>query len=110
MKEWPLAIHDIPFWKPQRPMQNVRSTIPWMLVPIVRLIRWGRQSLGRLAGGAVGHHGSSDLGGALFLVGVITLTAGLGAPPLLTVGGGLGLAVLFVVARSCVVAQESPVA
>jgi hypothetical protein len=44
------------------------------------------------------------------LVGVITLAAGVGAPPLLTLGGGLGLAVLFVAARSWVVVQDAQTA
>lgn len=78
-----------------------------MLMPLVRLLQWSRWGLGAVAGpGRV----SSDLGGALLLVGTITLAAMLGAPPLLTVGGGVGLAVLFVVARSWVVVREQQVA
>jgi hypothetical protein len=48
--------------------------------------------------------------GALLLVGAITGAAVLGAPPLLTVGGGVGVAVLFVGARSWVVVQEQQAA
>ena len=50
--------------------------------------------------------GSLDIGGAMLLVGVITTTAMLGVPPALTIGGGIGVAILFVVARSWMVVQE----
>lgn len=88
-------------------MQNSRPILPWMLMPIVRLIRWSRTGLGEVVGAPFSaQEGPSDLGGALVVLGMITLTAVVGAPPLLTVGGGMALAVLFVVARSWVVAQE----
>lgn len=92
-------------------MQNARSPsgppLPRLLLPLVRLLQWSRRGLGTVAGPRCV---SPDLGGALLLVGAITLAAVLGAPPLLTVGGGVGLAVLFVVARSWVVVREQQVA
>lgn len=96
-------------------MQNTPSpsgpTIPWMLIPVVHLLRWSRERVGAVAGQpTAGQRGSLDLGGALFLVATITLTAVLGLPPRLTVGGGIGLAVLFVVARSWVVVTEQQAA
>ncbi|MEF8865890.1 MAG: hypothetical protein V5A20_09025 [Salinibacter sp.] len=91
-------------------MRNARlpsaPTQPWLLMPLVFLLRWGRAGTKALVGRSAGRHGSSDVGGALVLVGGITLAAGGGAPPLLTLGGGLGLAVLFVAARSWVVVQD----
>jgi len=90
-------------------MQNARPpskpTLPWMLVPLVRLLRWGRKRMRALLGPSAQADGSSDVGEALLLVGTITLAA-IVAPPLLTLGGGLGLAVLFVVARSWIVVQD----
>jgi len=91
-------------------MQNTRPpskpTLPWMLMPLVRLLRWGRTGMRALAGRSARASGSSDVGGALVLVGAVTLAAVVGAPPLLTLGGGIGLAVLFVVARSWMVVQD----
>lgn len=88
-------------------MQNSRPTLPWMLMPIVRLVRWSRTGLEEVVGAPFSEQREpSDLVGALAVVGAITLAAMVGAPPLLTVGGGMALAVLFVVARSWVVAQE----
>ena len=80
---------------------------PWLLMPLVSLLRWGRAGTKALVGQSARRHGSSDVGGALVLVGAITLAAGVGAPPLLTLGGGLGLAVLFVAARSWLVVQDA---
>jgi len=74
------------------------------------LLRWGRHGVQAVVGRRAGGHGSADVGGALFLVGTITLAAVVGLPPLLTLGGGVGLAVLFVVARSWIVVQDEQVA
>ncbi|MFB6231694.1 MAG: hypothetical protein ABEL04_11120 [Salinibacter sp.] len=93
-------------------MQNARfhssgPRLPWMLIPLVRLLRWGRERLEAITGQpGAGRDGSLDVGGALLLVGAITLVALVGAPPLLTVGGGIGGAVLFVLARTWIVVQE----
>jgi hypothetical protein len=81
--------------------------LPWMLMPLAHLLRWGRERLKAVTGHlGTGHDGSLDVGGALLLVGGITLVATLGVPPAATLGGGIGMAILFVVARSWVVVQE----
>jgi uncharacterized membrane protein len=80
--------------------------IPWLLRPMVRLLQWSRTSLEGATGQPGWSHGSLDVGGALLLVGAITAAALVGAPPLLTVGGGIGIAVLFVVARTWLAVQE----
>mgnify|MGYP006423797851 CR=1 FL=1 len=82
-----------------------------MLLPLVRLLQWARRGLGAVTGRPLGEcDGGLDIGGAVLLVGAITLAAGMGMPPLLTLGGGIGLAVLFVVARSCIVVRDAPIA
>jgi hypothetical protein len=43
-------------------------------------------------------------------VGAITLAATLGLPPVATLGGGIGVAILFVVARSWIVVREQQTA
>jgi hypothetical protein len=91
-------------------MQHARPptkpTLPWMLVPLVRLLRWGRRRVRAIVGPSAQADGTSDVGEALLLVGTITGAAMMGSPPLLTLGGGIGLAVLFVVARSWIVVQD----
>jgi len=88
-------------------MQSSRPPVPWILVPIVRLLRWGRDGLGAVAGRpSGGHDGSLDIGGAVLLVGAVTLVATLGLPPVVTLGGGIGAAILFVVARSWMTVWE----
>jgi len=80
-------------------------------MPIVRLLRWGREGLGAVAGRpSGGRDGSLDIGGAMLLVGAVTLAATLGLPPVVILGGGIGAAILFVVARSWMVVQERHVA
>ncbi len=79
-------------------------------MPLVHLLRWGRNGVQAIVGRPARGRGSADVGGALVLVGTITLAAVVGAPPLLTLGGGVGLAVLFVVARSWIVVQDEQVA
>ena len=96
-------------------MQNARSSsepmLPWMLMPLARLLRWGRERLKAITGQlGTGRDGSLDVGGALLLVGTITLAATLGVPLVVTLGGGIGMAILFVVARSWVVVQEQQTA
>lgn len=91
----------------QRSQSPSASTFPSSLMPAVRLLQWARTGLG----GAIGlpadtYRASLELGAAIGLVGAITAVAAVGVPPLLTLGGGLGLAVLFVVARSWVVVRE----
>lgn len=73
---------------------------------MVRLLQWSHESLEAVAGPFGRRHGSIDAGGAFLLVGAITTAAVIGLPPLLTVGGGIGAAVLFVVARTWVAVQE----
>lgn len=73
---------------------------------MVHLLRWGRESLEAMTEQAGTRHGSLDAGGALLLVGAITMAAVIGLPPLVTVGGGTGVAILFVLARSWVAVQE----
>ena len=72
---------------------------------MVRLLRWSHESLEGVPGLSGRRHGSLDAGGALLLVGAITMAAVVGLPPLLAIGGGIGVAVLFVVARTWVVVQ-----
>lgn len=95
-------------------MQNARSpsdpTLPWMLMPLVHLLEWGRDGVHRVVGRPARRHGAADVGGALLLVGTITLAGVAGAPPLVTLGGGVGLAVLFVVARSWMVVRDEKAA
>jgi len=86
-------------------------TLPWILVPVVRLLQWVRTRLGTLPGlSGTGRHGSSDIGAAMLVVGAITTAAVIGLPPLLTMGGGIGMAILFVVARSWIVVQDQQAA
>jgi hypothetical protein len=73
---------------------------------MVRLLQWGHECLEAATEQSETRHGSLDAGGALLLVGAITVAALVGLPPLLTVGGGIGAAVLFVVARTWVAVQE----
>jgi len=74
---------------------------------LARLLQWGRERLKTVTGQpGAGHDGSLDVGGALLLVGVITLAALVGMPPALTVGGGIVGAILFVMTRTWVVVQE----
>ncbi|MFB6280336.1 MAG: hypothetical protein ABEK75_12590 [Salinibacter sp.] len=80
--------------------------IPWPLLPMVRLLQWGHESLEAVIGPSGRRHGSLDAGGAFLLVGAISMAAMIGLPPLLTVGGGIGVAVLFVVARTWLAVQE----
>ncbi|PSQ90396.1 MAG: hypothetical protein BRD43_02130 [Bacteroidetes bacterium QS_4_64_154] len=85
--------------------------LPWMLMPLARLLRWGRERLKAITGQpGTGRDGSLDVGGALLLVGTITLAATLGVPLVVTLGGGIGMAILFVVVRSWVVVQEQQTA
>jgi hypothetical protein len=85
-------------------MQSSRPPVPWILIPIVSLLQWGREGLGAVVGRPLGgRDGSLDIGGAVLLVGAITLAATLGLPPVATLGGGIGVAILFVVARSWIV-------
>ena len=68
-------------------MHNARPssgpTLPWMLMPLVRLLQWGRERLKAVTGQpGAGRDGSLDVGGALLLVGAITLAALVGAPPI----------------------------
>lgn len=78
-----------------------------MLTPVVRLLRWIRKRLTVAVTRSSGaRRASLELGGAVLLVGAITTIAMLGVHPLLPVGGGIGLSVLFVVAHSWIVAQE----
>jgi hypothetical protein len=42
----------------------------------------------------------------VLLVGAVTLAATLGLPPVVTLGGGIGAAILFVVARSWMAVRE----
>ncbi len=94
-----------------KPAQMPSGPAPWLLRPLVSLMRGVRRRLRALFGRAPGpRHGPCDVCGALLLVGAITGAAVLGAPPLLTVGGGVGVAVLFVGARSWVVVQEQQAA
>lgn len=88
-------------------MPSSRPPVPWILLPIVRLLRWGREGLGAVAGRpSGGRDGSLDIGGAVLLVGTITLAATLGLPPVVILGGGIGAAILFVVARSWMAVRE----
>ena len=91
-------------------MPTARSSsgpeVPWILLPMVRLLQWSHESLEGVPGLSGRRHGSLDAGGALLLVGAITMAAVVGLPPLLTIGGGIGGAVLFVLARSWVAVQE----
>lgn len=73
---------------------------------MVRLLQWSRASLEGVSGQSRWSHGSLDAGGAFLLVGAITMAALVGVPLLLTVGGGIGIAVLFVVARTWLTVQE----
>lgn len=73
---------------------------------MVRLLQWGHEFLESVIGQSGRRHGSLDAGGAFLLVGAITGTAMVGVPPLLTVGGGLGGAILFVVARTWIAVRE----
>jgi hypothetical protein len=96
-------------------MQNARSSsepmLPWMLMPLARLLRWARERLKAITGQlGTGRDGSLDVGGALLLVGTVTLAATLGVPLVVTLGGGIGMAILFVVVRSWVVVQEQQTA
>ena len=76
-------------------------------MPIVHLLRWGRAGLSAVAGHPSGSRGGSlDIGGAVLLVGAVTLAATLGLPPVVTLGGGIGAAILFVVARSWMAVRE----
>lgn len=80
-------------------------------MPLARLLRWGRERLKAITGQpGAGRDGSLDVGGALLLVGTITLAATLGVPPVVTLGGGIGVAILFVVVRSWVMVQEQQTA
>ena len=54
-------------------MQNAPSpsgpTLPWMLVPVVHLLRWSREQVGAVAGQPTARlRGSVGLGGVLFVV------------------------------------------
>jgi hypothetical protein len=80
--------------------------IPWILLPMVRLLQWSHECLEVATGRSGTRHGLLDAGDALLLVGAITMAALIGLPPLLTVGGGIGVAVLFVVARTWLAVQE----
>jgi hypothetical protein len=76
---------------------------------MVRLLQWGHACLEAATGQSETRHGSIDAGGAFLLVGAITTAAVIGLPPLLTVGGGTGAAVLFVGARAWIaVAEQAP--
>ena len=73
----------------------------------VRLLQWGRERLKTVTGQlGAGRDGTLDVGGALVLVGAITLAALVGTPPVATLVGGIAVAILFVVARSWMVVQE----
>jgi hypothetical protein len=91
-------------------MPTARSSsgpeIPWILLPMVRLLQWSHESLEGVPGSSGRRQGALDAGGALLLVGAIAVAAMVGLPPLLTIGGGIGGAVLFVVARTWVAVQE----
>ena len=73
---------------------------------MVRLLQWSHESLEGVPGPSGRRQGALDAGGALLLVGAIAVAAMVGLPPLLTIGGGIGVAVLFVVARTWVAVQE----
>lgn len=82
---------------------------PWILAPLVQLLLW----TGKRLHGAVGlprntQRSSVELGGTALFVGGITAATLLALPPVLTLSGGLVLAVLFVIARSWIVARERP--
>lgn len=49
---------------------------------------------------------STEIGGAVLLGGGVATMVGLGLHPLLAVGAGIGLAVLFVVMHSWIVVRE----
>ncbi|PSQ71982.1 MAG: hypothetical protein BRD31_02180 [Bacteroidetes bacterium QH_2_64_26] len=91
-------------------MPTTRSSsgpeIPRILLPMVRLLQWSHESLESVPGPSGRRQGALDAGGALLLVGAIAVAAMVGLPPLLTIGGGIGVAVLFVVARTWVAVQE----
>lgn len=91
-------------------MPTARSSsgpeIPWILLPMVRLLQWSHESLGAVTGQSGRRRGSLDAGGAFLLIGAIAVAALVGLPLLLTIGGGIGGAVLFVVARTWVAVQE----
>jgi hypothetical protein len=76
---------------------------------MVRLLQWGHARPEAATGQSEARRRSFDAGVALLLVGGITAAAVVGLPPLLTVGGGTGAAVLFVGARAWIaVAEQAP--
>ena len=91
-------------------MPTARSSsgpeIPWILLPMVRLLQWSHESLGDVTGQSGRQRGSLDAGGVFLLIGAIAVAAMVGLPLPLTIGGGIGGAVLFVMARSWVAVQE----
>ena len=67
-------------------------------------------SEGRHQAPGTGRDGSLNVGEAFLLVGTSTLAATLGVPLVVTLGGGIGMAILFVVVRIWVVVQEQQTA
>lgn len=80
-----------------------------MLAPLVSVLRWTGATLRSTLGLRPGAQRTLlGIGSAGLFVGIIVGLTTLGLHPLLTLVGGLGLAVLLVVARSWMVVQEHP--
>lgn len=93
-----------------RAMRTSRSTIASVPQPfrvLVRLLLWCRDGLGAMLGSqAHEYRRALEACTALLLLMGLAAVASLGIPPVVTVSGGLSVAVLFVVAHSFVLAYE----
>lgn len=91
-------------------MRTSPSTIPSVPQPfriLVRLLLWTRDQLGAMVGDDTHEYRRAlEVCTAVLLTVLVTAVASLGLNPVLTVGTGLSIAVLFVIAHSCILACE----
>lgn len=87
--------------------RSIRSSIPQPFRVFVWLLLWTRERVGAVVGEAARRHRQAlDVFTAVLLTMLVTAVASLGINPVLTVGAGVGVAVLFVIAHSYVLAYE----
>lgn len=87
--------------------RSTHSSVPQPFRILVQLLLWTCDRLGAVVGDTAREYRRAlEVSTAILLTILVTAAAGLGLHPVLAVGGGLSMAVLFVIAHSFILVCE----